>query len=116
MIKPSTIVHQIKSDNEKRLELVIEAASVGVWDWELQTGEVTFNKRWAQIIGYTPEELGPMSFEIWKDKVHPDDLPIALERIEKHLDGTLDFYSAEIRIRHKDGHYTWVLESGRAVE
>jgi diguanylate cyclase (GGDEF)-like protein/PAS domain S-box-containing protein len=116
VIKPSTIVHQIKSDNEKRLELVIEAASVGVWDWELLTGEVAFNQRWAEIIGYTSEELGPMTFEIWKDKVHPDDLPIALERIEKHLDGTLDFYSAEIRIRHKDGHYTWVLESGRAVE
>jgi len=116
VIKPSTIVRQIKSDNEKRLELVIEAASVGVWDWELQTGEVTFNQRWAQIIGYTPEELGKMTFERWKDKVHPDDLPIALERIEKHLDGTLDFYSAEIRIRHKGGHYTWVLESGRVVE
>lgn len=116
MIKSSTIVHQIKSDNEKRLELVIEAAAVGVWDWEVQTGEVAFNKRWAEISGYTPEELTPMTFEIWKDGVHPDDGPMVLERIEKHLDGTLDFFSAELRIRHKDGGYVWALASGRVVE
>jgi diguanylate cyclase (GGDEF)-like protein/PAS domain S-box-containing protein len=116
VIKSSTIVHQIKSDNEKRLELVIEAAAVGVWDWEVQTGEVAFNKRWAEISGYTPEELTPMTFEIWKDGVHPDDGPMVLERIEKHLDGTLDFFSAELRIRHKDGGYVWALASGRVVE
>ena len=109
-------MHQIKSDNEKRLELVIEAAAVGVWDWEVQTGEVAFNKRWAEISGYTPEELTPMTFEIWKDGVHPDDGPMVLERIEKHLDGTLDFFSAELRIRHKDGGYVWALASGRVVE
>lgn len=109
-------MHQIKSDNEKRLELVIDAAAVGVWDWEIQTGEVTFNQRWAEISGYTPEELTPMTFEIWKDGVHPDDGPMVLERIEKHLDGTLDFFSAELRIRHKDGGYVWALASGRVVE
>ena len=109
-------MHQIKSDNEKRLELVIEAAAVGVWDWEIQTGEVTFNQRWAEISGYTPEELTPMTFEIWKDGVHPDDAPIALERIEKHLDGTLDCFSAELRVQHKEGGYVWALASGRVVE
>jgi diguanylate cyclase (GGDEF)-like protein/PAS domain S-box-containing protein len=116
VIKPSTIVRQIKSDNEKRLELVIEAAAVGIWDWQLQTEEITFNQRWAEIIGYTTEELSQMNFEIWKDKVHSDDLSGALECIEKHLNGTFDLYSAEIRMRHKEGHYIWVLESGRVVE
>ena len=116
MIKPSTIVRQIKSDNEKRLELVIEATAVGIWDWQLQTEEITFNQRWAEIIGYAVEELPLMNFEIWKDKVHSDDLSGALECIEKHLNGTFDLYSAEIRMRHKEGHYIWVLESGRVVE
>ena len=116
MITPFQTIQQMKSDNEKRLELVIEAAAVGIWDWQVQTGEITFNQRWAEIIGYSVEELMPMAFDTWSSKVHPDDLTLATEVLEKHLRDELDLYSVEIRMRHKNGQYIWILASGRVVE
>ena len=116
MITPSKTIQQMKSDNEKRLELVIEAAAVGIWDWQVQTGEITFNQRWAEIIGYSVEELMPMAFDTWSSKVHPDDLTLATEVLEKHLRDELDLYSVEIRMLHKNGQYIWILASGRVVE
>lgn len=116
MITPFQTIQQMKSDNEKRLELVIEAAAVGIWDWQIQTGEITFNQRWAEIIGYSAEELMPMAFDTWSSKVHPDDLTLATEVLEKHLRDELDLYSVEIRMLHKNGQYIWILASGRVVE
>ena len=116
MITPFQTILQMKSDNEKRLELVIEAAAVGIWDWQVQTGEITFNQRWAEIIGYSVEELMPMAFDTWSSKVHPDDLTLATEVLEKHLRDELDLYSVEIRMLHKNGQYIWILASGRVVE
>lgn len=116
MITPFQTILQMKSDNEKRLELVIEAAAVGIWDWQVQTGEITFNQRWAEIIGYSVEELMPMAFDTWSSKVHPDDLMLATEVLEKHLRDELDLYSVEIRMLHKNGQYIWILASGRVVE
>jgi len=116
VITSSKTIQQMKSDNEKRLELVIEAAAVGIWDWQVQTGEITFNQRWAEIIGYSVEELMPMAFDTWSSKVHPDDLTLATEVLEKHLRDELDLYSVEIRMLHKNGQYIWILASGRVVE
>lgn len=116
MIEPPTIIRQIKSDNEKRLELVIEAAAVGIWDFQVQAQEVEFNRHWAEMIGYSLDEILPMKFETWADNVHPDDLPRALGLLERHLSGELGVYNCEVRMRHKEGHYIWILASGRILE
>jgi diguanylate cyclase (GGDEF)-like protein/PAS domain S-box-containing protein len=104
-----------KSVNEERLELVMSATGVGIWDWQVQTDELTFNQRWAEIIGYTVEELLPISFETWSLNVHPDDLVIARQQLQLHWNGDIDIYEVEARIRHKKGHYVWVLASGKVV-
>jgi diguanylate cyclase (GGDEF)-like protein/PAS domain S-box-containing protein len=106
----------MKSDNEERLELVMKAANVGVWDWQVQTGDLTFNERWAEIIGYTVEELTPVQFDTWSDNLHPDDLVKANQQLELHWAGEIDLYEVEARMRHKRGHYVWVLASGKVVE
>jgi diguanylate cyclase (GGDEF)-like protein/PAS domain S-box-containing protein len=114
--KPRSPSSHLKSDNEERLELVINATDVGIWDWQVQTGNLTFNQRWAQIIGYSVEELQPMSFDTWADRVHPEDLPIAQEKLTKHWDGEIALYEVEARMQHKLGHYVWVLAAGKVVE
>ena len=116
MTKPSSSTGNTKSDNEERLELVINATDVGIWDWQVQTGNLTFNQRWAQIIGYNVEELQPMSFDTWADRVHPEDLPIAQEHLKKHWDGEIELYEVEARMQHKLGHYVWILAAGKVVE
>ena len=116
MDKSSPPTAQSKSNNEERLELVINASGVGVWDWQVQSGELTFNERWAEIIGFTLEELLPIKFDTWSDNVHPEDLVKANKLLEQHWAGEVDLYEVEARMRHKKGHYVWVLASGKVVE
>jgi PAS domain S-box-containing protein len=47
--------------NERRLGAIIEGTHIGTWEWFVQTGETTFNERWAEIIGYSLSELEPIN-------------------------------------------------------
>jgi len=105
-----------QSDNNQRLALVIKAAGVGIWDWEIQTGELTFNARWAEIIGYKIEELHPIKFDTWSKNLHPADYKKATGLLKQHFNGEIDAYEIEARMKHKSGHYVWVLASGKLVE
>ena len=105
-----------QDDPDKRLELVINATGVGIWDWCVQTGELTFNECWAEIIGYTLEELQPIQFNTWSKNVHPADSIKAESLIKQHFSGELEVYEIELRMKHKRGHYVWVLASGKLIE
>jgi PAS domain S-box-containing protein len=97
----------------QRLSNIIEGTHVGTWEWNIQTGEAVFNDYWADIIGYKLSELEPASIETWSNLVHPDDLKRSKELLEKHFSGELGFYKYEFRMRHKDGHWIWVLGRGK---
>ncbi len=96
-----------------RLQNVIEGTNVGSWEWNVQTGETIFNERWAQIIGYTLEELSPVSIETWMRYAHPEDLETSGKLLALHFDRKLDYYEYEARMRHKDGHWIWVFDRGK---
>ncbi len=98
-----------------RLDAILRGTNAGSWEWNLQTGEAVFNERWAEIIGYRLIDLAPTSLETWKRFTHPDDLERAQEALERHLRGESDFYDCELRMRHRDGHWVWVLDRGRLV-
>ncbi len=96
-----------------RFEATIDAAQIGTWDWNIQTGEAIVNKRWCEIVGYTQEELVPVSIQTWKDLSHPDDFKKSSLLAEKHFNGELDFYVCECRMKHKNGDWIWVLDRGK---
>ncbi|WP_018526492.1 PAS domain-containing protein [Alkalispirochaeta alkalica] len=98
-----------------RLAGIIEGTNVGTWEWNVPTGETVFNERWAGIIGYTLEELAPISIETWTRFVHPDDLRRSGEILEEHFRGERDYYECESRMRHKGGEWVWVLDRGKVV-
>lgn len=102
--------------NRELLALAIEGSGVGTWDWNVQTGETAFNDRWAQIIGYTLEELEPVSIDTWIRHCHPDDLKKSGELLQKHFAGETSVYECEARMKHKDGHWVWVLDRGKVTE
>ena len=81
----------------------------------MQTGEVIYNQRWAEIIGYTLEELSPITTHTWSDLVHPEDLDRARELMEMHFAFKTDYFEFEYRMKHKDGHWIWILDHGKAV-
>lgn len=97
----------------RRLADILEGTRVGTWEWDIQTGEVTFNERWAEIVGYTLAELAPTNIDTWSRLAHPDDLKFSSGLLDMHFNGDLPYYECEARMKHKDGHWVWVLDRGR---
>jgi PAS domain S-box-containing protein len=99
-----------------RLDLAIRGMNVGFWDWEVSTGKLVLNERWAEIIGYSLKEIVPVNIDTWVRFVHPDDLVISNRELERHFSGQTDFYDAEVRMKHKNGSWVWVHDRGRVFE
>ncbi|MHC4884211.1 MAG: hybrid sensor histidine kinase/response regulator [Planctomycetota bacterium] len=103
-------------ESEERFGRSLEAARVGMWDLDLQTNTAVVNESWAAIVGYTLQELEPVTMETWNHLVHPEDLPRFELEFQKHLSGEADTYECEVRLRHKSGRWIHVLDRGRLFE
>lgn len=103
-------------EQSKRLSEVIWGTNIGTWAWNVQTGETIFNSRWAEMVGYTLDELAPITIAVWEKLVHPEDKLRSGELLERHFRKELPDYECEARMRHKNGHWIWVLDRGRVVE
>jgi len=100
---------------QERLELALKGGGLGTWDWNIKTGVVAFNQRWAEMLGYHLDELEP-HFNSWTKLVHPEDLPAAMAALNAHLEGKTPLYENEHRLCHKSGEWVWVLDKGRVIE
>jgi|GEM_PF-1788773 len=100
----------------EQLASAVDGSGVGLWDWHPQSGEETFSDHWAEILGYTLDELAPTSIETRRRLTHPEDLQRADLLLEEHFSGQSDIYACEARMRHKDGHWVWVLDRGKVSE
>ncbi|MDR9436673.1 MAG: EAL domain-containing protein [Thiohalophilus sp.] len=114
-IKARRAVEQL-AEERRRLDGILEGTRAGTWEWHVPSGYTVFNERWAELIGYTLDELKPLSIETWSQFVHPDDVHHANELLQRHFDGELAYYECECRMRHKDGHWVWILDRGRLIE
>ena len=97
----------------QRLEAIIEGAEVGTWEWDLASGLNTINARWAEMLGYALHELTPMHIDHWRTLVHEGDLQAASRQLDQVFAGTRTQFAYRMRLRHKDGHWVWILSKGR---
>ncbi len=100
---------------ESRLSLAMRAAQIGLWDWNVTTGETFFSDTFYTMLGYEPGEL-KMCLDTWKHLCHPDDIESAMADIEEHIQGRAAVYSNEHRLLRKDGSYSWIRDVGEVVE
>ena len=94
---------------------IIEGTNVGTWEWHVETGELHFNDRWAQMLGETPDELAATTIQDWIARTHPDDVQPTEAKLRSHLRGELPTLEYETRVRHKAGHWVWVLTRGKLI-
>ncbi|MEI6601064.1 MAG: 7TM-DISM domain-containing protein, partial [Comamonadaceae bacterium] len=92
----------------------IEGTGDGVWDYNVQTGEVQFSDRWAEMLGYAKHEVSGR-FESWGNLLHPDDRQRVLKADQASRDGQTPAFRAEFRMQCKDGSYRWILSRGTVV-
>lgn len=100
--------------SEARWQLAVQGSNDGIWDWNITTGEVFFSSRWKAMRGFEPHEV-THSLNEWRSRIHPDDLPRVLERLEQYLNRRCSEYCEEYRVERKDGSYMWVLDRGVAL-
>lgn len=100
----------------QRLAQIINGTRAGTWSMDLRTGLGTFDERWADMIGYTVEELGPLMQGHWFNRVSPVDVDRIQELYAQHLSGETDFFECDFRMRHRAGHWIWVLSRGGVHE
>ncbi len=108
-------VEEALRKSKQRLELALRGADLGLWDWNVHTGEVIFNQRWAEMLGYSLEEIEP-HVRTWKKLVHPDDMPGVMEVLNANLEGKAPFYENEHRLLTKSGEWKWILDRGKVIE
>jgi diguanylate cyclase (GGDEF)-like protein/PAS domain S-box-containing protein len=102
-----------RNEIEDRYALVSRGANDGLWDWDLEHGAVLYSPRWKALLGFADVEIGSDPSE-WFGRVHPDDIKRVWTDLRLHLDGVLDCFQSEFRIRHRDGTYRWVFSRGLA--
>ncbi|MDF1606891.1 EAL domain-containing protein [Hoeflea sp. YIM 152468] len=112
-----TMVHQseLRTQHSDTYERALEAAGLGVWDWNLSTGACKYSEQWCQMLGYQKKDL-PKGADLWLLLVHPDDRERAIQSGDRHLAGETASIETELRLRHKNGHWVWVLDRGCIVE
>ena len=103
------------AEKKEELELVLEGARLGTWNWNITSGQVDFNERFYTMLGYEPGELQP-HVETWKERLHPDDASQVFIILERHLIGATPFYATEYRLRHRSGQWIWVHDTGKVLQ
>lgn len=98
-----------------RLANIITGTNVGTWEWNVQTNEVIFNEKWAQMIGYTLDEILPTTINTWMKFVQPDDLEKSKQLLRSHFNKELDYYESEMRMKHKNGSWIWIEARGKVI-
>ena len=100
--------------SEERLQLVLEGANDGFWDWNVKTGAILFSRHWGDLLGYHPAEVEP-HIRVWKRLMHPDDQGYSRTALRAHFAGDTPRYEVEHRIRTKHGDWRWFLHRGKVT-
>ena len=105
---------QLENANQY-LDLALEGANLGVWDWWLESNDVKFDIRWGEMLGIAYGDL-EMNLNTWQSRVHPDDIDLCFEDITNYLEGKTNHYQNIHRMKHADGHWVYILDQGKVSE
>jgi len=99
---------------QDRYMLVARGGNDGIWDWDMVNSTVYLSPRWKSLLGYEDNEL-PNEFGVRDGLIHPEDYKKSQKIIEDYLSFKITEYQNELRLRHKSGHYIWVIERGELL-
>jgi PAS domain S-box-containing protein len=110
------IIQRLRSQvgGKEAWEIAVLAAEASIWNWKPGTGEMSWSTSLTSMLGYTEAELQP-SVSAFNALLHADDTRTLWESINAHLRGETPLHELEIRLRHKNGSYCWVISRGKTI-
>jgi PAS domain S-box-containing protein len=104
----------VLKEAEERWRFALEGGNQGVWDWNVQTGDIFFSDSYKKLYGYGPDDLKGR-IEEWETMIHPDDRAKMTRAIDEHTQKTDPYHESIYRVRTKDGNYKWILGRGMLI-
>jgi PAS domain S-box-containing protein len=101
------------SRSEERWQLALEGNNDGIWDLDIVNNHLFHSSRFADILGFGPADPD-FTYEQWLEAIHPDDFERVKDAVQAHFRRQQPTFTAEYRIRCRDGSYKWVLVRGKA--
>lgn len=106
------LAEQKLEESELRITMAARGSEIGLWNFDIISGQTKYDDKWFTMLGYQPGELA-QSFDTWKSLVHPEDLPAMLKSLEDYISGSSSSYEAEVRMKTSDGNWKWILTRGK---
>ena len=100
--------------SEQQLRFVLDVTGDGIWDWNIETGEIKHNTRWIEMLKESPSQ-NYFSLDDFIARIHPDDLSLVHETLDAAL-FSLKEYHVRYRMIRLDGQVIWVEDKGAIVE
>jgi PAS domain S-box-containing protein len=100
--------------SQEQLQLALEASGEGLWDWQIDTGEVYRSCRYLEILGYENEEL-PENVRSWEESIHLDDRDRVFNDLNAHLQNKSVQFACEYRMQTQSGEWKWIADYGKVV-
>ena len=108
-------VAQKLAASEQRMELALDGADLGLWDWHMPSGKFMYDTRMASMLGYATDAPAADS-QLFATLLHPDDWPQVKAALYSHLKGETPSFRIAHRLRHQDQRWIWLLARGKVVE
>lgn len=100
--------------SQERLELALDVSQLALWDWDVVNDKI-HHTRTEAIFGLPSDKINTVLTDL-RPLLHPDDLPLLRQAMIQHMKQQTDAYIVEYRIKHSDGHWVWIEDSGRAIQ
>jgi PAS domain S-box-containing protein len=101
---------------ERRLDAIVKGTRAAAWEWDLTTNHIDVTANWFDILGFSRSDAGRPTLDKFLDLVHPSDLEMVLDDIQAHLSGETDVFETELRMRHRDDRWVWLMNRGQIAE
>jgi diguanylate cyclase (GGDEF)-like protein/PAS domain S-box-containing protein len=103
------------AEAEARWKLALHASGDGVWDCDFKTGNVVLSPRANAILDVDTADV-PSTLAAVQELIHPDDVQGSSRALQEHLAGRTPDYTAEYRVRLRDGGWRWIVVHGMVAQ
>ncbi len=98
---------------KNKLEVTIAASKIGIWEWDIKSGSIIWDKNCYEMLGYKYNAF-PLSYDTWYSLIHPDDIKYSSKDMHLQL-LKQDTFNIEFRYKKADGSWTWIEGRGKVI-